>query len=76
MTNIYTENQHRIFQHKDGRESNPVTNVLPGMNPESMMTQGPPQKLNRGPERKVEGSGIAMTGQAFKKLRDFDISLT
>ena len=38
MTNIYTENQHRIFQHKDGRASNPVTNVLPGMNPESMMT--------------------------------------
>ena len=38
MTDIYTENQHRIFQHEDGRASNPITNVLPGMNPESMMT--------------------------------------
>ena len=38
MTDIYTENQHLFFQHEDGRVSNPIDNVLPGMNPESMIT--------------------------------------
>ena len=38
MIDIYTGNQHRFFQQTNGRVSNPINNVLPGMNPESMMT--------------------------------------